>query len=141
MNRAALESLLTEMDRHVSLLECVRSTPRAEFLHDPRHHLFAERCFQLAIQCLLDVCYHVAARSGWAKPEDGAAAIQRMAEHGVIPKEFADKIQPMVNFRNILVHAYLNINRELVHANLDYLDDFRSFQRHILTYLSITPSP
>ena len=41
----------------------------------------------------------------------------------------------MANFRNILVHAYLQIDRTRVYKLLDELDDFRTFTRQIITYL------
>lgn len=47
-----------------------------------------------------------------------------------------EKLSVMANFRNILVHAYLNIHRAIVYDNLQEIDDFREFQRYILTYLS-----
>ena len=42
----------------------------------------------------------------------------------------------MANFRNILVHAYLGINRQLVYEYLSRLEDFREFERHLEGYLS-----
>ena len=45
------------MTLHRDLLEELRQVERDEFLANPRHYLLAERCFQLAIQCVMDVAY------------------------------------------------------------------------------------
>ena len=127
--------LLSEMEKNVNLLEELRSIPRHAFVSDPHHYLLAERCFQLAIQCVLDISYSIASQSEWDKPADGPSAIRLMGDKGVLPTDFAQRIVGMANFRNILVHAYLNIKREIVYDMLERLDDFRTFQRHIVTYL------
>jgi uncharacterized protein YutE (UPF0331/DUF86 family) len=37
--------------------------------------------------------------------------------------DFATRIAGMTNFRNVLVHAYLRINRDIVYEYLDKLED------------------
>lgn len=42
----------------------------------------------------------------------------------------------MVNFRNILVHEYLDIDHEFDHCNVtENLDDFDRFAKAIIDYL------
>jgi uncharacterized protein YutE (UPF0331/DUF86 family) len=134
--QAIVESLLVDMDEHVRLLEPLQTVSKEEFTGDPRHYLFAERCFQLAIQCLVDIAFRLAADEGWPKPADGVAALQLLGDRGVLPRDFAKKIGGIVAFRNILVHAYLHIDRGIVHSKLAEVGDFREYQRHILTYLA-----
>ncbi|HVR72814.1 MAG TPA: DUF86 domain-containing protein [Planctomycetota bacterium] len=131
-----MESLLPEMDKNVSLLEELRDVSREQFVRDPKVHLFAERCFQLAIQCLVDSSYRLAADDGWPKPQDSAAALKLLVERGVLPSEFGRKIEGMVSFRDVLVHAYLHIDRSIVHSKLAEISDFRAYQRHVLQYLT-----
>jgi uncharacterized protein YutE (UPF0331/DUF86 family) len=126
-----VRELLLEMGRNVAILEELRAVPPDRFLGDPRHYLLAERCFQLAIQCLLDVCSYLASMNGWPKPEESRDAILLMGSHGVLPPEFAQCISGMAGFRNILVHAYLKIDRRVVQAYLGHLDDFRTFALHV----------
>lgn len=128
--------LLEELERNLTLLRELARLSRAEFLGNPRNYLLAERCFQLAIQCILDFGFSLAARQGWPKPEDGKAAILALGEHEVIPGDFAQSILGMANFRNILVHAYLGINRELVFEYLSRLSDFEQFLREAEAYLA-----
>ncbi len=130
-----IHELLLEIGRNTLLLDELRENERETFLADPHVYLLAERCFQLAIQCLLDTCYYIAARKRWSKPADGAEAIELMGRQGVLPGNFSREIVGMANFRNILVHAYLGINREIVYDYLGRTEDFRSFIRHVETFL------
>lgn len=135
MTRPIIYELLEEMERNVAYLEELRLLSRESFLADHRHYLLAERCLQLSIQCLLDACLYLASQKGWEKPADSAGAILLMSRQGVLPADFAKGIVGMANFRNILVHAYMKINRDLVYDLLADVEDFRNFTRHMLAYL------
>lgn len=128
--------LLEELERNLVLLEELSRLEKDDFLANPHHYLLAERCFQLAIQCILDFGYTLASLRQWQRPSDGRDAILMLGRQGVIPLDFAQKIAPMANFRNILVHAYLGINRGLVYQYLRQTEDFRRFIIHAEEYLS-----
>ncbi len=123
------------MENNLTLLEELRKLSKEEFVAQPKHYLLAERCFQLAIQCVVDIGYYLSAQKGWQRPEDSRDSILAMGRQCAIPREFAERIQGMANFRNVLVHAYLGINRQLVYEYLGRLDDFREFARHMESYL------
>ena len=127
--------LLEELERNVVLLEELGNLTRVEFVANPRHYLLAERCFQLAIQCILDLGFTLASLRAWQRPTDGRDAILSLGRQGVLPLDFSLKIAPMANFRNILVHAYLGINRDMVYSYLSELGDFRSFIGFLDKYL------
>ena len=135
MNKPLLYELLDELERNARRLEDLREVPRDEFIAQPRHHLYAERCFQIAIQCLLDACTYLAAQRGWERPEHSADAVLLMGRQGVFPVDFAERIVGMANFRNILVHAYLKINRGRVYDLLARVEDLRECARHLLSYM------
>ena len=63
--------LLEELERNVVLLEELGNLTRVEFVANPRHYLLAERCFQLAIQCILDLGFTLASLRAWQRPTDG----------------------------------------------------------------------
>jgi uncharacterized protein YutE (UPF0331/DUF86 family) len=134
--QAIVETLLGEMEKNVDLLEELKTVSQEDFVRDPKAHLLAERCFQLAIQCLVDAAYRLAADEAWPKPQDSVSALSLLGERGVVPKAFVEKTHGMLKFRNILVHAYLHIDRGIVHAKLAEIEDFREFERHVLKYLA-----
>jgi uncharacterized protein YutE (UPF0331/DUF86 family) len=128
--------LLEELERNLVLLEELAAISKTEFLSQPKHYLLAERCFQLSIQCVLDTSLTLCSLKGWHRPEDSRDAILSLGRQQVVPMEFAIRIAPMANFRNILVHAYLGINRELVYRYLSHTGDFREFLRYADEYLT-----
>lgn len=135
MTRLIIDELLEELERNVRLLEPMRELTEDEFVADPHQYLFAERCFQLAIQCLLDVSLYIASQKGWQKPPTAADAVALLGRQGVLDQDFAATIVGMANFRNILVHAYLKIDRRKVYSFLDDLEDFREFTRQVLRFI------
>ncbi len=50
MNGTIIFELLGEVEKNVELLEELRGLSRADFVNQPRNYLYAERCFQIAIQ-------------------------------------------------------------------------------------------
>lgn len=135
MTKPIIYELLDEIQNNLLLLEKLKSVPEEEFVQNPERYLLAERCFQLAIQCVLDISMYVAAQKGWHRPENSADAVRLMGRQGVLTPEFAEKIVGMANFRNILVHAYLKIDRHIVYRFLNDLEDFQEFSRQLLSYL------
>lgn len=53
----------------------------------------------------------------------------------IIPQDFANRILPMAGLRNILVHEYSKIDLNIIYRQLQNLDDFRTFQKHIIEFL------
>ena len=135
LNGSVIQDRVEEIHRNVALLTELRALPREDFLANPKHYLLAERCLQLAIECLTDICYYVAGKSRWGKPANSAEAILLMGHKGVLTSDFAERIVGMANFRNILVHAYLAIDRGIVHDHVQEVEDFYEFERQMLAYL------
>jgi uncharacterized protein YutE (UPF0331/DUF86 family) len=137
LNNSVIMERLEEIQRNLTVLEEIRRIPRDAFVSDPKHYLLAERCLQLAIECLTDICFYVASKSGWGKPSDSAGAIFLMGDKGVLDPGFARRIVGMANFRNILVHAYLPINRSIVYDHVQEIEDFYEFERQVIRHLGI----
>lgn len=135
MTKPIIYELLEEIDKNLLILTELKGMSEEDFLGSPHNYLLAERCFQLAIQCVLDISLYIASQKGWQRPETSSDAIALMGKQGVLSPSFAEKILGMANFRNILVHAYLKIDRRVVYRFLNDLEDFREFSRQILKFL------
>lgn len=136
INHEIINERLREMDENITLLEELKSTPFNKFQSDPKIFKLAMYCLQISIQCLLDICHHIIVENNWPRPKNSAEAIITLGEKEVIPIEFANSIVGMAKLRNILVHGYLRIDRALLYGNIKKLGDFRTFQKHILSYIS-----
>lgn len=93
-----------------------------------------ERGLQLCAQNCLDVATHLAASAGRDVP-DYATAIDALADLGILPGAFAKRFRGIAGFRNVVVHGYLPVDRELLHTLLnERLDDFVEFAAHVERY-------
>lgn len=124
----ALDTALATLDRH-------RGLTASELVADREKLWVVERGLQLCAQNALDAATHLAATAGRDVP-DYASAIDRLAELGILPQDFAARFRAIAGFRNVLVHGYLEVDLRIVEAMLTTrLDDFREFARHIDTHL------
>ncbi len=139
MNHFIVHERLEEIGKNLEILDELRQYPIQRFVQDPKIHKLAERCLQLCIECVLDIAHYLISQKSWPRPADNTDAIIELGDQGVLPRAFAETIAGMVNFRNILVHAYLKIDRAIVFDQLNRLDDFREFERFVLAYLQKTP--
>lgn len=135
INSQVILDRLEEMDENPNLLSELREIDLHKFQNEPKIYKLAERCLEISIECLLDICHYIIANNNWTRPKDNSEAIITLGEKGILPLNFAQKIVGMANLRNILVHVYLKIDRSVLYQNIQRIDDFRQFQKHILPYL------
>jgi uncharacterized protein YutE (UPF0331/DUF86 family) len=102
---------------------------------DTEERWVVERGLQLCAQNSLDIATHIAASRGRDVP-DYASAIDELGRLGVLTHEFAREFRSVAGFRNVVVHGYLDVDLDVLHALLhDKLGDFESFAVQIESYL------
>lgn len=95
-----------------------------------------ERGLQICAQNALDVSTHLASAAGLDTP-DYASAVDRLVEADVLPEEFGSRFREVAGFRNVLVHAYLDVDLDVVVRVLsERLEDFDAFARYVERYLT-----
>jgi uncharacterized protein YutE (UPF0331/DUF86 family) len=126
---------LLALDEAVQRLRRYRGRPLGALREDPDLRWAVERGLQLCAQNALDIATHLAASAGRDTP-DYASAIDVLAELGVMPAPFARRFRGVAGFRNVLVHGYLTVDVDRMHALLNAgLDDFVEFARHVERFL------
>ena len=135
VNPELINERLREMRANILLLEEFNIIPFDKFNADPKTIKATEHCLQLSIQCILDIGHHIVVDNDWPRPNDNKEMILVLGQKGIFPIDFANRIVPMVGFRNILVHEYLKIDTKQLYSHLQYLQDFHEFQKHIIAYL------
>ena len=108
-----------------------------EELHTDTELLWVvERGLQLCAQNALDIATHIAAGRGRDVP-DYASAIDELGRLGVLDQDFVREFRNVAGFRNVLVHGYLDVDLDVLHALLhDRLGDFESFAGRVEAYLA-----
>lgn len=120
--RRRIDALLGYLDR----LDGFADVDEAAFVREPDTHHLAERYLHLALECCLDLANHIISAKGFEAPDTYRDAFGILAHHGVVDPELGQRLQGWAGMRNVLVHAYLDIDHSLTWRALTAeLDDLR----------------
>ena len=129
-------SKIDMLKKYVDLLKNYKYASVKDLEKDPTLRGAVERYLQVAIECCLDIGEMIISVKGFKKPESYREVIEILGKEGVLPKEFANKFAPAASFRNILVHAYAEVDVEKLYEFLqENVEDFEIFARYIAEYL------
>jgi uncharacterized protein YutE (UPF0331/DUF86 family) len=135
----AIRRRLREIDRRLGRLRAIQGEGRVAFLSDEALQAQAERHLQLAIQAAIDIANHVVAEESSQTPEDYPSTFSALGSIGVIDAELADRLRSAAGLRNILVHAYLDVDPEILWESLGKLDDLERFATGVEAFLQEPP--
>lgn len=95
-----------------------------------------------AIQAAVDLAAHVVATQGLGLPDSSGASFVLLREAGVLDPDLAERLRRMAGFRNIAVHEYRKLDRDILDRIVAHrLDDLRVLGRRIVErFLSATPA-
>jgi uncharacterized protein YutE (UPF0331/DUF86 family) len=130
-----LEQRLDELKARTSRLEDLSRRPREEFDANPDLRAIAERNFEVAIQCCIDMANRILALEGARKPRDYYDSFMLLAEVGVVPADLARSAAPMAGFRNVLAYEYSGIDWDQVYESFGHLGDLCDFAQHVARWL------
>lgn len=122
--------------------DCVADLSRlakpALFETDLLQRRFAEHTLQLAIQAALDVASHIISDERLGEPKSNAQMFEALSRAGILPKDLAPKLVKMAGFRNVLVHAYVDVDvallAEVVRA---HLGDLTAYANAVRAHLGV----
>ena len=136
VDKQVIEQHLQNMEEALANLGKYRSLSLEEFEKDLSLIWIAEKGLQILIQNLLDIGAHLLAseiRNDW---DDYSEIILKLGQHGIIPRDFSEKIQGMAGLRNILIHEYLRVDVSKIYDLLKKrMGDFTEFMSHVQSYL------
>lgn len=128
-----LDTHLSQLNNFIKELdELKKRIDKKKFFSDKMIQAFAERKLQLTIEAMLTIGEMIIAQKGSRKPIDNNDVFGILAEMGVYPKTFAQKLWGVGGFRNILVHNYIDLDLEKVYNHLvDGLSIFKKYAQYI----------
>ena len=115
-----LAELLAESER-------IRSGGRDAYDAGFRDRLAAQHAIQLAIQICVDVGAHLIAELGLRMPGDYKGVFAALREPLGLDADLVAGLSAAAGMRNVLVHAYLEVDDDQVWDALGHLDDLREF--------------
>ena len=129
-------SKLDNLKSYQSELASILQSSDQELLNSLTLFHAVERLFQLLVDVMIDINQHFIKEFELEIPEDFFSTFKILGEHGVLKKEFAQKLAPIVGVRNRLVHQYEKVDRILFLLNLrKNFGDFNTYQHQIVQYL------
>jgi uncharacterized protein YutE (UPF0331/DUF86 family) len=85
---------------------------------------------------MVDINIHILRGTLLAAPDDLQSTFLALADQAVLPREFAEKIAPMVGLRNRIVHRYESLQRKTFIDSLKKnFADFSQYFSFIETYI------
>jgi uncharacterized protein YutE (UPF0331/DUF86 family) len=111
------------------LVEDLRNEARPERIAtERRERFYIEHALHLAAQAALDIGWHVHAHERRGEPETNQQVFQMLGRIGWLPPELSTRLSSMAGFRNVVVHAYLDVDLEAVQRAVEYgLGDLDQF--------------
>lgn len=108
----------------------------AEILRDTVLLRNGERLLQLAVDTMIDVNQHFIKERKLRITDDFQSTFEVLAEHGILPQDFAAALAPVVGLRNRIVHRYETINKKLFLSSFrKNFQDFDAYMRYVYAYL------
>lgn len=123
---------LNKLREYLGFLKTLRREPKERFASDPFVYGSAERYLQLAIQALLDIANHILSDRKLKEPQEYRDVIKILGDNGLLSRELVRRLLPLVGLRNMLVHDYMDIDRERLYEALQReLGDFEEFAKEV----------
>lgn len=135
VDREAFDRRLQILDRRVARLREIAAAGRERFASDPHLQAEAERHLQIAIQAAIDAGHQLLAEAFSEAPETYRQVFELLGRRGVIAPTLAARLALAAGLRNVLVHAYLEIDPEQIWASFGRLDDLGELARHLTSWL------
>lgn len=93
---------------------------------------------QRAIQAAIDLAAHLISGRGWGLPDSLEAHFQILADQKVISPGLAARLRAMTGFRNIAVHDYARLDRDILKSILrERLGDLAAFATAVRAFAGI----
>ena len=104
---------------------------------DLREQRFIEHTLQLAIQAAMDIASHIVSDERLGEPATNRELFALLARGGWLEPAQVATLRDMAGFRNVLVHGYSEVDREIVKDVVrNRLDDLLRFVATVRTRLT-----
>jgi len=102
--------------------------------------LAMERRLQTAIECCIDISFHIISGENLGVVEHNKDALLLLGTKGIISKKVAGRLAEATSMRNVLVHGYDHVDlNEFYKAITEDLDDLKDFSEQISDFLEKNP--
>ena len=124
------------LEKKINYLKGIEKFDKQEYSNDQDIYFRYERALHLAIEAVIDLGNHLIADQNFRTPESNRDIFKVLFENKIINNNLYSNLKNMAGFRNILVHDYLTLDRELEYEIIkNSLGDFRKFMEIVAEYI------
>ena len=127
VDRERVLARIQRLEELLAVLEEIREGGKERLLSDHHVQLETERALQVAIQACIDIGAQLVAELALRAPDDYRGIFERLEQAGKLDARLARQLGDAAGLRNVLVHGYLDVDRERLWSALAELDDLRDF--------------
>ncbi len=139
-DRLRIDERLERIEEGLRGLAEARATPLEAWRIDAMLQAATERRLQVAVQAAIDIGGHLIATQGWRTAETYGQVFEELGRRGVLAGDLAARMVQAAGLRNILVHQYLDLEVDRLHASLAGAEsDLAAFCASVLGWLDALP--
>lgn len=128
-----LQKQIELIDKYLTYLGQQEGVTKEEFMEDIKLQASVERWLQLSIECCINIGSILISMKKLHRGENFADIFVELNKANLIPDDLTKRLINMVKFRNRLVHAYWNVDPEVVYSILkNNLSDIKEFIGEVL---------
>lgn len=136
VNREIIFTRLDKLKEYLGYLESIKKYSKGEYLANYLLYGSSERFLHLAIECVIDIGNHIISDMNYRKPESNREIFQVLFENKLLDEKLTKSLSNMAGFRNILVHDYVKLNKEIVYEIIaNDLKDIKKFIKVVSEYI------
>ena len=136
IDRLLVENKLADLQSYYIEIMAILSADSQEVIADSLKLHSLERLFQLIVDSAIDINTHIISSIGALTPDDYQSTFITLAEHQVIPHDFARRIAPSVGLRNLVVHRYGRVDiKRMVDDVRTEISQYQEYAHHVVEYL------
>jgi len=102
-----------ELEQRIAALQALAPLDVERLATDSSFAAVVERHLQVATQVAIDLGTWIIADHGWREPRTYADTFYVLGDEGFLDSALANRLAEMARYRNVLVHAYMDVSNEV----------------------------
>jgi len=136
LDRERILAKVDELDGYLKELRQIAPTSFDEYRQTEKRRA-CERLLQIAIEVIIDICHLLVTGLRLGLPAEEDDLFEKLSQAEIISPQMKETVKRMKGFRNILVHAYGEVDDRIVYEMVsERLGDFTAFKKEVLQTLS-----
>ena len=136
VDASVIAAKLGELDERIGRVRLHRPAAAEALRDDLDARDLVSFNLMLAVQSCLDVASHLIADEGWKPAASLAESFRRLAEHGVVSSQVADRLGKAAGLRHVVAHGYAGAEVDKIFAGATSgLTDLERFASEVAAWL------